>query len=104
MGIGSFNTNENPATTIGGVTAATLTAAVGAVLVLLEAFDLYDVSDSQYAAVGVFVAAMWAVIAPMVLSIRGIAYAPTTVEEIKTTLVSADPNSLTAGEKKAMAK
>jgi hypothetical protein len=100
-----LNTQDNPATTIGGITLTSLTAAVAAVLIILRAFSIYDVSEDQYAAIIGAVAAFWFVIIPMAISIRGIAFAPSTVEDIKTTLAQADPNTpLTQAEAAAMAR
>lgn len=83
------STNTEPAVTIGGLTAGGITAAVLAILAFVEAFDWYDFSDAQYAAIVGGIAALWAVVVPMVFAIRGIAYAPSTVEEIKTELAAA---------------
>jgi len=87
--MGPINTNDNPALAIGGLTAGGITAAVLAILAFVEAFNWYDFTDSQYAAIVGGIAALWAVVLPMVFAIRGIAYAPSTVEEIKTDLAAA---------------
>lgn len=100
-----MNTQTQPALTVGGLTLASLTAAVAAVLVLLRVFDIYNVTEDQYAAILGFVAALWAIVTPMVFAIRGIAYAPATVQEIKETLVAEDPNTpLSPEAAAAMAK
>lgn len=99
-----LNTSTEPTLSIGGLTLASLTAAVGAVLVLLRVFDIYQVSEDQYAAILAFVAAIWAVVVPMLYAIRGIVYAPASVEDIKTTLVAEDPNTpLSSDAAKALA-
>jgi hypothetical protein len=89
--MGGLNTNDNPALTIGGLTAGGLTAAVLAVMAIIEAFDLYDFTDNHYMAIAGAIAALWAVVVPMVFAIRGIAYAPSTVEAIKEDLAAATP-------------
>lgn len=88
--MGGLNTQDNPAVAVGGLTAGGLTAAILAVLAVIEAFDLYDFTDVQYIAIAGAIAALWGIITPMVFAIRGIAYAPSTVEEIKTDLATSE--------------
>lgn len=103
--MGTLNTQDNPATTIAGVTAGSITAAVIAILVFVQAFGWYSFTQDQYAAVTAGIAALWAVVIPMALAIKGIAYAPSTVAEIKQTLVDEDPNTpLTPQATAALAK
>jgi hypothetical protein len=97
--MGPLNTQDNPATTIAGVTAASITAAVVAILVLVDSFGWYDFDNTQYAAITAAVATLWAVLIPVALAIKGIAYAPSTVQEIKEELAVApavDPQTATA--------
>lgn len=84
-----MNTQTEPALTIGGLTLGSITAATGAVLVILRVFDIYTVSDDQYAAIVAAIAALWFVVIPMIYSIRGIVFAPATVQEIKEDLATA---------------
>ena len=83
------NTNTEPAATIAGVTLGAVTILVGAALALVQVFDVYEISTAQNAAVIGFIGALWAVIVPMVYSIRGTVYAPVTVAGIKEDLATA---------------
>lgn len=99
-----LNMQDNPALVLGGLTAGSITAAVIAIMALCNAFGWHQFTDQQYTQVGVFIAAMWAVVVPLVLSIRSAVYAPSTVEGIKTTLAAEDPNTpLSSGAAKALA-
>lgn len=95
---GSFNTQDNPAIVAGTVTAGTVTAAIAAGMGLSEAFNVHDFSAEQYAAVGVFVVALWAIMIPTIFWIKSVAFAPSTVSAIvdqaqtdKATLLAEDP-------------
>ena len=83
------NTNTEPAATIAGVTLGAVTLLVGAALGLIQLFDVYELTAAQVAGVIGFVGALWAVVVPMVYSIRGTVYAPVTVAEIKQDLATA---------------
>jgi hypothetical protein len=82
-------TQTEPVAVIGGVSLAGLTALVSAVLVCLDVFDVYNVSGEQAAAVIAVMGAMWAVFVPALIALRGIAYAPDTVQTIKEDLATA---------------
>jgi hypothetical protein len=84
--MGPINTQDNPITTIFGIGIASITAGIVAVMLFVEA---YDFSDNQYIAVTGMIGALWAIVIPLAMAARGIAYAPSTVEEIKTDLATA---------------
>lgn len=94
--------NNEPVLTLGGVTAASLTVAVIAVMGLAQAFGWHDFSDGQKNQVGVTIAALWAVIIPLGLAIRAVVYSPNTVTDIKTTL--AEQDAVPPDAAKALAK
>jgi hypothetical protein len=97
--MGPVNTQDNPITTIFGIGLATITAGIVAVMLFVEAFEWYDFSDNQYIAVTGMIGALWAIVIPLAMAARGIAYAPSTVEEIKTELAAApavDPQTAQA--------
>ncbi len=97
--MGSLNTSDEPAVAIGGITLGAVTAAILALLGALEAFNLYDVTDTQYMSVAAVIAALWGIIVPMILAIRGIVYAPSSVQDIKEDLAAAEtvaPKTATA--------
>ncbi len=83
--------NTEPVLTLGGVTAASLTVAVVAMMGLAQAFGWHDFSDEQKNQAGLTIAALWAVIIPLGLAIRSVVFAPSTVQKIKTELATAPP-------------
>ncbi len=98
----SFNTQDNPALVAGTVTAGSVTGFIAATMGLAEAFNLRDFTADQYTAVGVFIAALWLVMIPTVLWIKSVAFAPSTVQEIKKDLATAD--AVPAGTVAALSK
>jgi type VI protein secretion system component VasK len=100
MGIGSLNTQDNPATTAGTVTAGAVTIFVAATMGLAEVFDVRDFTQDQYTAVGAFIVALWTIMIPTVLWIRSVAWAPSSVEAMvdqqqadKVLLLEEDPTT-----------
>lgn len=85
------STQTEPVAVIGGVSLAGLTALAGAAMVLLDVFDVYNVTGQQAAAVIAMIGAMWAVFVPALLAMRGIVFAPQSVAEIKEELATAPP-------------
>lgn len=61
---------SNPELKIGGITAASVTGLVVSIMALAEAFGWHVFTNDQYAIIAGTVAAVWAVIIPMVLAIR----------------------------------
>jgi hypothetical protein len=83
------STNTEPVATVFGIGLATVTAAVVAAMLFVEAFDWYDFTDTQFIAVTGMLGALWAIVVPLALAVRGIAYSPASVEDIKTELAAA---------------
>jgi hypothetical protein len=93
------STNTEPVATVFGIGLATVTAAVVAVMLFVEAFEWYDFTDTQFIAVTGMLGGLWAIVVPLVLAARGIAYSPASVSEIKEELATApavDPQAAAA--------
>jgi hypothetical protein len=87
-----LNQQSEPAITTAGITLGSVTALVLAATALLHAFDVYNFSPEQIAAIVGFLGALWAVVIPMVYAIRGQVYSPETVEKIAAGDVTRLPN------------